>query len=855
MILAEAGSQKAGTGRDRSYNGSIRRRASQPAEPCTQDGMHAHSLERLEFDKVLAQLAWHCAFQGGADRARALQPSRDLRAIQANLQLAAEAYEYLAHQTEPSFGGVKDITGLTARAQRRIVLQPSDLFDIHLLLDRTRTLQRTFTRHAEDYPGLAQLAGMLQPCSELSAEIARCIHERGEVMSQASPQLGRIRAELRREQERLVRMLDRLASNPDLQPYLQDSIVTQRQGRYVVPVRSEYRSKLPGIVHDQSASGATTFIEPLGVVDQNNEVRALELAERKEVERILMLLSETAAEMHAEIQLNVSTLSELDFVLAKARYAYAIGGELPEMFDMRPDNMPLTGAQQGDDAVSHPGSRIWLRQARHPLLPPDEAVPLDFELGPTTGPTGVPACQCVVITGPNTGGKTVALKTVALMILMAQSGLLIPAGSGSQLGVFDNVYADIGDEQSIEQSLSTFSSHLTNIVGILEESTPRSLVILDEVGAGTDPEEGSALAAALLEHLRRRRVTTLASTHYSEIKLYAHSAPGVCNAAMEFDVESLRPTFKLQMGLPGKSNALTIARHLGLAQPVVELAESQVRADAASANTMLEDIRLARQRASEERDEAVRERELAQLAKSELLHRLSSVEEDRRAVLTEARAQAAALIEDTRAELQGLRRQADADFRRSGRQEKRQVVDAARGRLTEMEEDLPASRASGPPPPAPLPTGKIAKGDTVWIRTLQATGTVAADPQPGRPVEVQAGQMRLKTSFESLELRQRAAPERFKVSFRQAPRPAEVTMELDIRGARVEPGVARLDRYLEEAYLSRLPWVRIIHGKGTGQLRTAVRGMLRSHPHIAKSRTGEAEEGGDGVTVATLQYD
>ncbi len=809
--------------------------------------MHRHSLELLEYPKVLDQLARHCAFQGGQARARQLQPSADLSTIQASLALTEEACAFLAQQPDPSFGGIKDVTGLTARALRRVQLQPPDLYDIHLLLDRTLTLQRTFVHKADTYPGLAQLAALLQPCRDLSAEIARCIHEQGEVKSQASAALSRIRSDLRREQDRLVRLLERLTSNPTLKPYLQDNLVTQRQGRYVIPIRTEYKSKLSGIVHDQSASGATTFIEPLGVVEQNNAVRSLELAERKEVSRILGLLSETVATAHAEIELNVSVLGDLDFVLAKARYAYVVGGVCPEMVEPRPQ---YNGDMDGDRRIGHPGSLIWLRQARHPLLPKEEAVPLDLELGPEPGPTGVPPCQAVIITGPNTGGKTVALKTVGLMTLMAQAGLLIPAGSGSRLSVFDNVYADIGDEQSIEQSLSTFSSHLTNIVAILDKATMDSLVILDEVGAGTDPEEGAALATALLERLRRCGVTTLASTHYSEIKLYAHGTAGVCNAAMEFDVETLQPTYKLQMGLPGRSNALTIARHLGLSETVIRLAETHIKADVSDANSMLEDIRLARQRARELQDAAHQERKRARQAQSELAQRLAHVEEERQLILETARVEMAQLMARTQQDLKDLRKQAAADFTTESRVKKQRTVDAAQTRLAAM-----ASVAPDQVAPESVPIGPIARGDTVWIRPLQATGTVVSEPVSGQPVEVQAGPMRLKTSLESLELRQRAtAQQEAKIHFTQAPR-AEVALELDVRGARVEPGVAEVDRYLQEAYFSRMPWVRIIHGKGTGRLRTAVRQMMNRHPHVAKTRPGDIEEGGEGVTVATLGYD
>lgn len=798
--------------------------------------MDAHALAVLEYDKVLAQVARHCAFSGGATRVRALTPSTDWPTIESGLTLTEEAYAYLAHQTEPSFGGVIDMTELMRRAQRRVRLQTGELRDIRRVLERTHALRRAFTRHAALYPALAELAGFLQPCPALAAAIGRCISERAEVLDRASPALHRIRAALRTEQDRLSGLLTRLASHPDLKPYLQEAIVTQRQGRYVVPVRTEHKGKLPGIVHDQSASGATTFIEPLAVVDQNNAVRALELEEDKEVRRILTRLTEAVAEAQPELEITMATLSDLDCALAKAKYAYAIKGVRPEM-----------------DARA-PGTTIWLRQARHPLLAPDQAVPLDLEMGPEPGPTGSAPCHMTLITGPNTGGKTVALKTVGLLALMAQSGLLIPAGSGSRLSRFAGVYADIGDEQSIEQNLSTFSGHLTHIVAILDQAASDSLVILDEVGAGTDPEEGSALAIALLEHLRARGVTTLASTHYSELKAYAHAAAGVSNAAMEFDVETLRPTFRLQMGLPGRSNALAIARRLGLAADVVALAETRVKADASAANAMLDDIRGARQRALEAQAAAQEEKELAQLMRSELSYRLSQVEADRQAVIADAQAAMARQLDAARQEWQALRRQVAAAIWDQPRTAQLRQLDAAQARLERQAAEQAASSAP-PAAPAPAPPpGAIERGDTVWIASLQATGQVSSEPDPGQAVEVQAGHIRLKVRLADLELRRKAAPEKARVRYSLASRD-KVSLELDIRGERVDPGVAQVDQYLHEAFLSRVPWVRIIHGKGTGQLRTAVRALVQRHPHVARSRAGDAAEGGEGVTIATFAYD
>lgn len=824
----------------------------------TRSVMHNHTLALLEFDKILSHLAFHCAFSGGAARAQALRPSPDPAVVNTWLSLTEEACAWLAHQPDPSFGGIADVTDLLTHAVRRSLLQPQALRDIHLLLDRIRILQRTFRKQADTYAGLAEMAGLLEPCPALSAEIARCIDERATVASAASPALARIRTTLRKEQDRLMRTLERMTANPDFAPYLQEALVTQRQGRYVVPVRAEHKGRLAGIVHDQSASGATLFVEPLAVVEHNNAIRLLELEEEKEIRRILTLLTEAVAEHVDALTRNLSVLGELDFTLAKARYAYAIKGIRPEMqvpAKPRPEDMP-DRTDAGPDC--HPGTRIWLRQARHPLLREDEAVPLDFELGPTRNPSGGAPCHVVVITGPNTGGKTVALKTVGLMVLMAQSGLLVPAGSGSRLSMFGNVYADIGDEQSIEQSLSTFSSHLTNIVSLLEEATETSLVLLDEVGAGTDPEEGAALATALLEHLRTRGVTTLASTHYSEIKLYAHSTPSVCNAAMEFDVESLRPTFRLTMGLPGRSNALTIARRLGLDETVVQQAETHVHVDASQANAMLEDIRLARQRAQALQDEARKERDLARLAKSELLYRLGQAEADRQAVLAETRTAMERLLEASRQELRALRKQVAVDIWDQARKEKLQTLESAQTRVDRIAGKQPGA-ASAPAAAVAEPVqGPIEKGDTVWIASLQATGRVVSEPRAGKRVEIQAGHMHFKARLQDLALRSKGAQDtaspQATVQFSRVPR-THTGLELDIRGARVDPGVAQVEQYLQEAYLGGMPWVRVIHGKGTGQLRAAVRDLMRRHPHVTDSRAGDASEGGEGVTIALFEYD
>ena len=594
--------------------------------------MNPRTFRVLEYDKILQRVANHCAFSGGVDLALAMLPSDDLLTIQEWLAQTVEAYKLLDQKTDISFGGVHDMRAELDRAERRAMLLAPDLLEIRNTLLRARTIQNTLARLEHSFPRLADLVVNIEPCSHVIAEIGRCVNERGEVVDGASDALGRIRGELRIAQERLLSTLDRIIHSGDFRPYLQDALVTQRQGRYVIPVRAEHKGNVDGIVHDQSASGATLFIEPLRVVQQNNAVRELELQEEREVRRILTELSELVADEATYIRRNISILAELDFIFARAKYGYTIEGSAPEMVAMRPADKPIPASTvEGapGDPVYHPGSVIDLRRARHPLLDPQTVVPVDVYLDDET--------FLIVITGPNTGGKTVTLKTVGLLTLMAQSGLMLPVEPGSRLSVFEGVYADIGDEQSIEQNLSTFSSHMTHIIEILEEADPASLVLLDELGAGTDPDEGSALAMALLDNLRDRGITTFSTTHYSDLKLYAHSTPGVRNASVEFDVETLSPTYELSIGLPGRSNALIIARRLGLNPVIVEKAESIVRPDALQADSLLDDIKRAKHEAQTATQCAKERERQAQLVEADLRYQLAEIEETRRQVIAETR--------------------------------------------------------------------------------------------------------------------------------------------------------------------------------------------------------------------------
>ncbi|HHY57600.1 MAG TPA: endonuclease MutS2 [Chloroflexi bacterium] len=810
--------------------------------------MNPRTLRVLEYPKILERLASYCAFSGGAELAAALLPSDDLLTVRTWLLQTYEAYQLLQQKDDINFGGVSDLRPLLDRAERRSVLFPPDLLEIKFTLQRARQLRNLLTRLEHTFPHLAEMAANIQPCDHIVEEISRCISDRGDVLDNASPELARIRSELRVAQERLLSTLDRLVHSGDIKPYLQEALVTQRQGRYVIPVRAEYKGNIDGIVHDQSASGATLFIEPLKVVQQNNAVRELELQEEKEVRRILLELSIAVAEEAVYLRRNTQILAELDFTFAKAKYAYALDATLPEMTTFQPRKATPKHSKHDEEAPPHPGSVIELRRARHPLLDPKTVVPIDVYLDDDT--------YLIVITGPNTGGKTVTLKTVGLLVLMAQSGLMIPADIDSRLSIFEGVYADIGDEQSIEQSLSTFSSHLTNIIAILEEADPSCLVLLDELGAGTDPEEGSALAMALLDNLRDRGITTFATTHYSDLKLYAHNTPGVRNASVEFDVETLSPTYELSIGLPGRSNALTIARRLGLNPVIVDQAEQIVRPDTLQADKLLDDIRRARQEAFDAAERAKARERQGQLLEADLRHQLAQIEQARRAVIAETRALMQTELETVRKEIEQLRRQARSGFTGSTAAGHEEFLARAEKELTRRKQATEEvnQRVVVPGKAEDRLTGPVEVGDIVWVASLQASGEVLAVYEASDEADVQLGNFRLKLPMKRLELRQKAVKEAPApaVTIRSSAPGASPGIELDLRGERVEEGLERLERYLNDAYRARLPFVRIIHGHGTGAMKSAVRDALKRHPLVGTMRAGEGNEGGDGVTMVKL---
>ncbi|MCC6146440.1 MAG: endonuclease MutS2 [Anaerolineaceae bacterium] len=797
--------------------------------------MDEKTLHILEFPVVLERLAAYADFSASAELARALHPSRLMEEVLLRQARTAEARRLLSLDSTISVGGARDIRAKVELAAHAGVLEEAELLDIRNTLIAARELGRTLERHAAVAPNLALPGASLPPPAGVIEAISRAISDRGEVVDGASDRLASIRRELKAAHDRLLGRLERIINDPKNIPMLQDTLITQRNGRYVVPLRAEFKGQLRSIIHDQSSSGATLFVEPLVVVELNNQQRELQLAERDEVRRILAELSAQVGGHAAALIAMLGALAQIDLALMCARYADDLHASEPVIVPSRP-------------RAGHPGSVIQLMHARHPLLPPEKVVPVDIMLDEST--------FAVVITGPNTGGKTVTLKTVGLLAVMAQSGLHIPAQSGSTLSLFENVFADIGDEQSIEQSLSTFSGHITNIVRILKRAVPRTLVLLDELGAGTDPQEGAALARALLADLVARTIPCLAATHYPELKAFAHATPGVVNASMEFDLQTLRPTYRLTIGLPGRSNALLIAERLGLRQEIIRNARATIDPADLRAEDLLDEIHRQREQAREARAETVRSLQAAEEARGELEQRLENIEDERLKVLESTRAQAQEELEALRRELESTRREL---------QRARQPLEA----LKPVQESVEALEAEVEKPVVRRvrPQSKRAPlrvGSRVHLPALHAEGVVTAIGE--NDLEVQIGALRLRARPNDIQVageEQTPAPPpkpapRPRTGKKEAPAAifhASPGVELDLRGQRAEDALPALERFLEQAYLAGLPYVRIIHGKGTGRLRQAARETLRQLPQAARFENGLDSEGGEGVTVVHLKGD
>ena len=806
--------------------------------------MDAKSLQVLDYPKIRERLRAFCDFSASMELARQLEPTDSYDLALARLAETTEARR-LFSISDAGIGGAHDIRPAVDLAARGGVLDPQQLLDVKSTLISCRELKKTFERKTEEYPRLSRIAAGLPETHGIVDAITRILSDRGEVLDSASPKLATLRREIKIAHDRLMSRLQKYLT--DSANKLQEPIITQRDGRYVIPLRAEFKGQIKAVVHDQSSSGATLFVEPLPVVELNNTVRELELKARDEERRILHELSVQIGEHATEFKYGVENLAMLDLVFAKAKYAEELKASEPVL--QKAESGRRKDATKSDQSSVNSSPSIKLMHARHPLLDSATVVPIDVDPKPGT--------RAIVITGPNTGGKTVSLKTVGLLALMAQSGLHIPAGSGSELPLFHDVFADIGDEQSIEQSLSTFSGHITNIIRILKQIDARSLVIFDELGAGTDPQEGAALARAILNHLLESGCTTLVATHYPELKTFAHSTEAVVNASLEFDIKTLRPTYHLTLGLPGRSNALLIAQRLGLPQPIIESAKGEINPDDLRADKLLDDIRKERNRTSRERQKLQKQKDKLEAQNAELQKRLEKIEDERREVLAKARAEG---------ELEVAILKRNIDTLKSQLKKAKQPLEALKSieeKVEEIEEKVeqPVERQTSHVTRNSSP-GALRLGERVTVSTLNADGVVTALGESD--AEVQIGSLRVrarmselvrKSSEQSPVISEQSSVNR-KQEAEGSPRVAVGTqspgLELNLRGKLVEDGLDELERYLERAFSAGLLFVRIVHGKGTGKMRDAVRNALKESPYVLSYEEPKDNEGGAGVTVAKM---
>ncbi|MBI9044469.1 MAG: endonuclease MutS2 [Anaerolineaceae bacterium] len=805
--------------------------------------MDEKTISNLEFYKVLEQLKAYAAFSASADLAVKLKPLNDMVQVKMLQKRTTEARLLLSINDSFNVGGVRDIRHLVHRAEQGGVLLSTDFIEIVNTLESSRNLIRKIQKQEEDYPILLEITSHLHPPQGLIETINRVISERGDVLDTASKRLENLRSELKVCHNRLVTKMERYIRNDKTVSMLQESIVTQRNGRYVIPLRSEFKGKIRSIIHDQSSSGATLFVEPLDVVDLNNQWQALQLEERDEIQRVLAELSALIGTHLEHIERMVVKLAEFDLALMSAKYANDLDAVEPIIEPFK------VSTSKKESWEVKPGSVVHLLKARHPLLDQSTAVPIDVVLDDKN--------FSLVITGPNTGGKTVTLKTIGLMAVMAQAGLHIPAQSGSRLSLFNNIYADIGDEQSIEQSLSTFSAHIKNIIRILKFANKRSLVLLDELGSGTDPQEGSALARSVLSFLVNHGITNMVATHFPELKAFAHTTQGTVNSSMEFDLETLLPTYRLNIGLPGRSNGLLISERLGMPEEIIRQARENLGSDALQTDDLLEDILEQRDHANVVRLKAEEDQKEIDRIKAELTDKLEGIEQERISILEDAKEEAESELEEIQKQIRNLKKKV--------RQSKISLdpIKTVQKEIDSIQKSIkkPVNRASIGVDPS---EDSLEIGDQVRLLNFGMNGEIISLGK--EDVEVQAGALRMRVSLDDLKRISKRESSRtsnqdgkkiktFSTSRDAQPIHSSPGVELDLRGKRSEEALVIMDNHLEDAFLSGIPYVRIIHGKGSGKLRKVVQQTLRTHQYVKRFENGLETEGGDGVTVAHIKAD
>lgn len=791
--------------------------------------MNKKAIKTLEFDKIIELLTARASSPMGKERCRSLLPSDSLDEIRNMQTQTADALSCLFKKGSISFGSVKNIFPVIRRLEIGSTLNITELLQIASILENTARV-KSYGRRESDHEqtdSLTVLFDSLEPLTPLSTEIRRCILSEEEISDDASPQLKSIRRNIRSCSDRIHTQLSEMLTG-SMRTYLQDAVITMRNGRYCIPVKTEYKNQVSGMIHDQSSTGSTIFVEPMAIVKLNNEIRELEVSEAREIEVILASLSSAAAEHTELIQYNLENMTELDFIFARAGLAMDMNATEP---------------------VFNTDGIVQLRKARHPLIDRKKVVPIDLTLGEDF--------DLLIVTGPNTGGKTVSLKTVGLLTLMGQSGLHIPALDRSRLALFTEVYADIGNEQSIEQSLSTFSSHMTNTVSFLEKADENSLVLFDELGAGTDPTEGAALAIAILSYLHRQRIRTMATTHYSELKVFALSTPGVENACCEFDLETLRPTYRLLVGVPGKSNAFAISSKLGLPDYIIDEAKQQISKKDESFEDMLTSLEQNRIALEQEKTEVERYKQEAASLKKQLADKQERLDSQKDRILAKANEEARTVLQEAK----DYADQTMRDFQKFGKsnisvKEMEKKRSDLRGKLdkTRSKSTLKAEKK----PNKQLKPGDIHIGDAVKVLSMNLNGTISTKPDSKGFLFVQMGIIRSKVHISDLILIDepvitagnfsRTGSGKIKMS-----KSASVRTEINLLGKTVDEAIAELDKYLDDAYLAHLPSVRIVHGKGTGALRKGVQNYLRTQRIVEEFHQAAFGEGDAGVTIATFR--
>lgn len=789
--------------------------------------MNDKSLRVLEYYKIIDRLREKCVSLLGQGLVDELRPVFDVSEIKKMQQETSEAQGILIQRGNVPLAGIYDVLQLVRLTEIGSYLNPSQLLTLKQTLAVARRL-KSFLKDGENtnFPILSGLISNLNQFKNIEDTIERCIISDSEISDNASPTLRDIRRTIINKNDSIKGKLNSIVTSPSYQKYLQDTIITIRQDRYVVPVKQEYRANVPGLVHDQSSSGATLFIEPMAIVELNNQLKELRLKEKAEIERILMEISAEIAQYGTEIKANQSILKELDFIVAKGKLALDMKGIEPQI---------------------NKDKKIRIKNGRHPLINSKDVVPTNIWLGEEF--------NILVITGPNTGGKTVTLKTVGLLTLMAQSGLHVPADYGTRLSIFDEVFADIGDEQSIEQSLSTFSSHMTNIVNILSNVTSNSLVLFDELGAGTDPTEGAALAMSILDHLKKLGTTVIGTTHYSELKHYALVNERVENASVEFDVETLRPTYKLLIGVPGKSNAFEISSKLGLPNFIIDSARQLLTKETVEFEELLQKIERNKVESEKEKSQSERLRQEAEKLYDNYLDKKQKMDEQRDKIVREARREASQLLKEAKKEAEEIITELRQLKLEQEEKEINKKIEASKLRLKakaesleEIIEDSLFSKKTSKPPQ------NLKTGEAVKVLSLNQIGYVVEPPNKNNEVLVQIGIMKMNIPLDNL---QRADEEKTThktgVGRIVKNKADKVKSEIDVRGKNLEESMLEIDKYLDDAYIAGLQEVTLIHGVGTGVLKAGIKQMLKKHKHVKDYREGAYGEGGQGVTIVQLK--